>query len=406
MLDIRFIRENKEAVKKAALNKGIDVNLEKLLALDKERRELIQEIEKLKSLQNKLSKEEIEEGRKLKEEIKKIQPRFLEVEEEYKGLMHLVPNVYSEDTPVGKDDSENIELYKKGEIPSFDFPVKDHIELGKELDLIDLEKGAKTSGFRGYYLKNEAVLLSMALIWRSILKMREKGFSLMISPAILKEFPLFGSGHFPFAREEVYGIGKDAYLAGTSEPSLLSYFADTIFKKEDLPKKVCGFSSCYRSEAGSYGKDAKGLYRVHEFMKVEQVVLSAVEDSDYWLEEMKKISEEVLSELNLPYRVMQICTGDMGAGKYKMYDIETWMPGRGKYGETHSDSNLTDWQARRLGIRYKNGEGEKLFVHTLNNTVIASPRILIAIFENYQRKDGTIEVPQVLKKYLPFDKIG
>ncbi len=249
--------------------------------------------------------------------------------------------------------------------------------------------------------------------------MKEKGFTLMIPPTILREFALIGSGHFPFSKEDIYQIanpGKLAdgkkiselvFLAGTAEPSLLAYFSDKVLEKKELPIKVCGFSSCYRSEIGSYGKDTKGLYRLHEFRKVEQVVLceNNIEESNHWLEEMRLISQEVLEELKLPYRVIQICTGDMGAGKYKMYDIETWMPSRDNYGETHSDSNLTDWQARRLNIKYKDEKGERKFVHTLNNTVIASPRILIAILENYQQKDGSIKVPEVLQKYLGFNSI-
>ncbi len=262
----------------------------------------------------------------------------------------------------------------------------------------------------------------MALLWHCILKMREKGFNFIIPPTLVKEFALIGSGHFPFGKEEIYQIanpgklesGKEitekTYLAGTSEPSLLAYFSNSIIEEDKLPIKIFAFSQCYRSEVGSYGKDTKGLYRIHEFMKVEQVIICKddIEESNSYLEEMRKISEEILQELKLPYRVLQICTGDMGAGKYKMYDIETYMPSmlsRNSYGETHSDSNLTDWQSRRLNIKYKNKEGEKFFAYTLNNTVIATPRILIAILENYQQKDGSVEIPEVLKKYLPFDKI-
>jgi seryl-tRNA synthetase len=248
--------------------------------------------------------------------------------------------------------------------------------------------------------------------------MTQKGFTPMIPPTILKEFALIGSGHFPFFKEEVYQIvsskeilkeedGEAIYLAGTSEPSLLAYFSNKILNENDLPIKICGFSQCYRSEVGSYGKDVKGLYRLHEFMKVEQVVLckNSIKESDKWLEEMKNISCEILKELELPFRVIQICSGDMGAGKYKMYDIETWMPSYNCYRETHSDSNLTDWQSRRLNIKYKDKNGEKKFVYCLNNTVIASPRILIAILENFQQKDGSIRVPKVLQKYIGIDVI-
>ena len=420
MFDIKFIRENKEKYLEIVKNKGVDLDVEKLLLLDKKRRDLIYKTEELKKEQNKLNKEEIEKAKKIKEEFKVLKEQLNSIEKEYNSLMLITPNIYSDDTPVGKDEKSNVEILKKGEIRKFDFKIKSHIELGKDLDIIDIERGVKTSGFRGYYLKNEGAFLSLALMWHCILKMKEKGFSFMIPPTLLREFALVGSGHFPFGKEEIYQIanpGKLAngenvtektYLAGTSEPSLLAYFSDLILEEEKLPVKVCAFSNCYRSEIGSYGKDTKGLYRIHEFMKVEQVVLckNSIEESNFWLEEMRKISEEILQELELPYRILQLCTGDMGAGKYKMYDIETWMPSRNSYGETHSDSNLTDWQSRRLNIKYRNKKGEKFFAYTLNNTVIASPRILIAILENHQEKNGSVKIPKVLTKYLPFDKIG
>jgi seryl-tRNA synthetase len=414
MLDIKYIRENPELVRKIIQDKNINLDLDHLLSLDVQRRKLIKDKETLKAEQNKLGKDQLTQARELKEKIKGMTSKLQGIEKEYNELMLLTPNLYSPDTPLGKDESFNKEVSQWGEIRKFDFPIKDHMELGKELDIIDFEKGTRTSGFRGYYLKNEAALISFSLIWHCLQKMIEKGFVLMIPPTILKEFALIGSGHFPFGKEEVYQIanpgrlsdGKQdkekSYLGGTSEPSLLAYFSDTVLEEKDLPVKVCAFSQCYRSEAGSYGKDTKGLYRLHEFMKVEQVVLSEnnLEKSNFWLEEMRKISEEILQELKLPYRVLQICTGDMGAGKYKMYDIETWMPSRNNYGETHSDSNLTDWQPRRLNIKYRNSQGEKVFVHALNNTVIASPRILIAILENYQEKDGSVKIPDVLIPYL------
>ncbi len=414
MLDIKFIRDNVSLVEEVIKNKGIKIDLNRLLALDKERRELIRQLDDLRSEQNKLGREDIEKAREVKAKIKEITPGFHEVEKEYNELIILTPNLYSEDTPIAKDESGNKEVSSWGKIPEFKFKIKDHIEIGQDLNILNLEKGVKTSGFRGYYLKNEGAYLAFALIWHSINKMKERGFSFMIPPTILKEFSLIGSGHFPFGKEEVYQIAnpgriadtdnkkENLYLGGTSEPSLLAYFSDTVLDEKDLPIKTCAFSQCYRSEAGSYGKDTKGLYRLHEFMKVEQLVLckNDIKESNRWLEEMRKISEEILRELKLPYRVVQVCSGDMGAGKYKMYDIETWMPSRENYGETHSDSNLTDWQSRRLNIFYKNSKGEKVLTHALNNTVIASPRILIAILENYQQKDGSVKVPKILQKYI------
>jgi len=428
MLDIKFIRENRDLIKDAVKNKFMDVDIDRLLELDEKRRDLIQGTESLKAEQNKLSKALAEKkdeanllkSRELKDRFRELEKDLVSIEREYDALMALVPNIPSADTPIGPDDAANKEIAKWGELPKFDFEIKDHIELGKDLDIIDTETGVKVSGFRGYYLKNQGAILHWAVLWYCWQKMIASGFNPLIGPTLVKDFVLFGSGHFPFGKEEVYQIGNQGklasneeageslYLTGTSEPSLLAYFSGKILKEEELPIKVCGFSQCYRSEAGSYGKDARGLYRLHEFTKVEQVVLcrNDLVESDKWLAEMLKVSESVLQDLKLPYRVVQNASGDMGAGKYKMYDIETWMPSRENFGETHSDSNLTDWQARRLNIRYKGTNGEIKFVHALNNTVVASPRILIAILENYQQKDGSILVPKVLQKYTAFKKIS
>ncbi|MCX6763848.1 MAG: serine--tRNA ligase [Candidatus Moranbacteria bacterium] len=424
MLDIKFIIENKKAVKEAIKNKGIGLDLDAFLEVYAERNKLLLEIEKLKAEKNKLNDEIsavadkaslIVRGKEIKEKLLELEPKFKEVNIEFENLMAQIPNVYSPETPIGESAADNKEIAKAGKIPKFSFPIKNHIELGESLNIIDIEKGVKTSGFRGYYLKNEAVWLQMALIQHALHKMQEKGFNLMITPTIVRDFALFGSGHFPFGKDEVYELknpGKDEsgqelkekfYLAGTSEPSLLAYFANQTLKEEELPKKVCGFSNCYRSEAGSYGKDTRGLYRMHEFMKVEQIVIcrNNKEEAHKWFEDMREIAEEMLKDLQLPYRVIQICTADMGAGKYEMYDLETWMPSRHAYGETHSDSNMTDWQARRLGIKYKDKDGQVNFAYTLNNTVIASPRILIAILENYQKADGSVEIPKILRQYMP-----
>ena len=420
MLDIKFIRENKKTMKKACQAKNIEPQkIDGVLELDEKRRELISQIESLRAEQKKLGKADIDQARELKNQQAPLQEQLTDIEQIYNDLMLTLPNIFSPDTPIAKDDSGNKEIEKWGEPTKFNFKPKSHVELGESLDLIDFERGVKTSGFRGYYLKNQAVLLHFAMLWHALLKMVSKGFTPMLTPTIVREFALVGSGHFPFGKDEVYQIanpGKLAdgeaikdlvYLAGTSEPSLLSYFSDSVLAEKNLPIKVCGFSPCYRSEVGSYGKDAKGLYRLHEFMKVEQVVFcqADIDVSNKWLDQMCQYSREILEELKLPYRVLQICTGDMGAGKYKMYDLETWMPSRNAYGETHSDSNLTDWQTRRLNIKYKTQDGEKKFAYALNNTVLASPRILIAVLENYQQKDGSILVPEVLQKYLPFKEI-
>lgn len=437
MLDIKFIRDNQDKVRKAIADKRLDVDLDQLLDLDTKRRSLLTELESLQATKNQVSKEipklaEAEKKVRLLEmkEVDKtadhIKTQLKKVLQKYNELMALVPNLPSPETPIGPDASANVpwsywspelghvdpkDKDKVAQVPTkFNFDIKDHLTLGKQLDLIDTEAGVKTSGFRGYYLKNEAVLMQYGLVWHALKKMQAKGFTLMVPPVLVREFTLFGSGHLPTGREEIYRIANSheqdpIFLAGTSEPSLLAFYSDKILEERDLPIKLCGISSCYRSEIGSYGKDTKGIYRIHEFVKVEQVVLCKADlvDSEKWLESMREIAQEMLMDLKLPHRVVNICTGDMGAGKYKMYDIETWMPSRGDYGETHSDSNLTDWQARRLNIRYKDNDGKNRYVYTLNNTVIASPRILIAVLENYQQKDGSVLVPEILKPYVGKD---
>lgn len=414
MMDIKFIRENKDLVREVIKNKRVDLDIEKLLSLDEKRREILGQSESIRSEQKKLGKDGIEKAKELKEKYVALEKELKPLEEEYLNLMSLVPNIYSQDTPIGNDSSQNIEYEKHGEIPKFDFALKDHIELGKILDIIDTEKGTDVSGFRGYFLKNEGVILQFALMMYAIRKLQGKEFQLMIPPTIIKDFALFGSGHFPSGKDNVYQISSTIesndkemkYLGGTSESALLAYFANQTIDKTKLPIKLCGFSQCFRSEIGSYGKDTKGLYRVHEFMKVEQIVIAEaeMESSLNLFEELRQNCQEMLEELGIPFRVLKICTGDMGAGKYKMYDLESWMPSRNAYGETHSDSHLTDWQARRLNIKYKDNDDKK-FVYTLNNTMVASPRFLIALLENHQQADGSVVIPEALRPYTGFDVI-
>jgi len=424
MLDINFIKENLKELKKVTKDKGIAIDYEQLLKLDEKRRNLIQEIDQVRQERNKnadLLKDPkkrtdklIADGKALKDKISALEEEFNKIKAQYDEIMLLVPNIISKDTPIGKDDKSNKEIAKWGDIPKFKFKIKDHLQLGKDLDILDIDRGVKVSGFRGYYLKNEGALMQMALLQYTFNKLLAKGFTTFITPTLVKEMALFGSGHFPFGKEEIYQIGNPGkldsgeeikeplYLAGTSEPSLLAYHANEVLKEEDLPLKYCGFSACYRSEVGSYGKDTKGLYRLHEFMKVEQVVVCRpdIDEGLKIFEELRKIAEEILQDLKLPFHVVAVCTGDMGAGKYKMYDIETWMPSRNAYSETHSDSFLTDWQARRLNLKYKAKDGQIRYAFTLNNTAIASPRILIALWENYQNEDGSITIPEILRPYL------
>ncbi|HPX94210.1 MAG TPA: serine--tRNA ligase [Candidatus Moranbacteria bacterium] len=431
MMDIKFIKENTDIVRETAKNKNIDVDIDRLLAVHRERLKLMQEIEQLKALKNDLNdmiktaeaderQEIIEKGKEIKTKLELKEPEYDRMDAEFQLLMAKVPNVISEDTPIGKNSEENIETEKWGKIPEFNFPIKDHVQIGKELDILDLEKGAKVAGYRGYYLKNEGASLAMALMLYSFNKMIDKGYTPVIPPTLVKGNALFGTGYFKGLEynsetDEIYQVAskdKDAegksskdkkFLVGTAEPSLLAYYSDEVLKEEQLPIKVVGYSQCYRSEIGSYGKDTKGLYRVHEFMKVEQVVLMAADDeaSIKMHDDMLAISKEIHEELGLPYRVLRICTGDMSTGKFRAYDIEAWMPSRNEYGETGSASNFTDWQARRLNVKYVDKNGEKKYVYMLNNTVLPSPRPFIAILENFQQKDGSVVIPKVLHKYMP-----
>lgn len=413
MLDINFIRDNQEKVKNAIKVKAIDLDLDRLLGLDEQRREIITKADELKKQRNEAArKRDVKEGALIKAKIAEQENELKGVLDEYDKLMALVPNIPSSDTPVGgAEDYKVIDTW--GEVPKFDFKFKDHIELGRDLDILDLERGVKVAGFRGYFLKNEGALLHLGALLLAFKKMVEKGLMPMIPPTVVRDFALFGSGHFPEAREEIYELEEYSpkkeketkFLVGTAEPSLLAYYADETLNEKDLPIKMVGFSPCYRREVGGYGQDTKGIYRIHEFMKVEQVVLARADlnESEKLFQEMNENARELLRELELPHRVVQIASRDMGAGKYKMYDIECWMPSRKAYGETHSNSNLTDWQARRLNIKYRSRQGKTQFVYTLNNTVIASPRILIAILENNQQKDGSVMVPKVLQDFVGTD---
>jgi seryl-tRNA synthetase len=432
MLDIKYIRENAAGIKKAIENKNIDLNLDKLLDVDEKRVNALKEIEELKAEKNKINdqmksakdaaerKNLIEQGTKIKEKLAAAEPAYEEIKKGYDELMVLVPVIPSEDTPIGKDDSGNVEVYRRGEIPNFDFTPKNHIELAEDLDIVDFEKGSKVSGYRGYYLKNEGTLLVMAMMMYAVGKMVKKGYTPIIPPTLIKGFALFGSGYFKGTdydseSDNIYQIAtrdkemdgaeskEKKFLVGTAEPSLLAYFSDEVLDEAKLPIKVCGFSPCYRSEIGDYGKDNKGLYRVHEFMKVEQVVVSKADiaESTKLQEEMVGISEEMHQELGLPYRKLQICTGDMPAGKYRAFDLEAWMPGLNRWGETGSASNFLDWQARRLNVKYKTAEGEKKFAYLLNNTALPTVRPLIAILENCQQADGSVKIPEVLRPFMP-----
>lgn len=413
MLSLNYIRANKEKVIEAAKNKNRKVEVDKILTLDDERRLLIQKIQVLREERNKTShgkpdKKTIVRGKQIKEELKKLEDQLITNHQQLDTLLSFIPNVPLPEVPIGTDATGNVETKKWGKIPEFDFKPLTHLELGLSLDLIDVERGSKISGFRGYFLKNQAAQLQLALMFYVFQKLVNKGYVPLIAPSIVKGFTLFGSGQFPWGEQEVYKLNdEDAYLAGTAEVPVTSYFSGEILNEKDLPKKFVAFSPCFRREAGAYGKDTKGLYRVHEFWKIEQVVIGKndVEEGKKLHEELQKNCEEILQDLKLPYRVLLMCTGDMGEPQIKKYDTETWMPSRSAYGETMSNSIMGDFQTRRLKIKYRKKDGSTEYCFSLNNTALASPRILIALLENYQQKDGSIKVPEVLQQLVGFKEI-
>ncbi len=415
MLSIDYIRENKQKVLDALKNKKREADIDGILVLDEERRKKIQEAQVLREERNKIAKQPFTEetkkrGKELKDLLKTIEGDLAIAEEKMNRLLSFVPSVPLDEVPIGKDEKDNQEIRKVGTVPTFSFPIKDHTQLGVDLDIIDFERGTKVSGYRGYFLKNQAAILHMALLMYVFKKLTLKGYTPVIAPSIVKKLTLFGSGHLPWGEKELYklnGEDDDAYLSATAEIPITSYFSNEILAEKDLPKKFVAFSPCFRSEAGSYGKDTKGLYRVHEFWKIEQVVIGSndMENARKVHEELQQNAEEILQELGLAYRVLLMCTADMGEPQLKKYDIETWMPSRKGYGETMSNSIMGDFQTRRLKIKYRKKTGETAFCYSFNNTAVASPRILIALLENNQQADGSILIPKVLQELTGFSKI-
>jgi len=414
MLDIKFLRENTDLMKKVIENKRVGLNLDELLKIDSELLELGKELQELQTQRNVTSKKIptasaderpalIEAGKEIGNKIKDIQPRVSELEENLKQLMYLVPQIPSSKAPLGKDDSDNVEVKKHGDLPKFDFEPLDHVQILEKQNWAEFEKVAKVCGSRSYSLRNEMVLLEMALHRMALDKLLDKGFTLVSAPSMAREQALFGTGHFPTGRDQAYYIPEhDMYLSGTAEVQLNSFHMDEILDEKDLPIFYAGYSPCFRSEAGSYGRDVRDIIRVHQFMKTEQYIICKNDEaeSEKWHQILLSTAEEICQELSLPYRIVECCTGDMGAGKQRMFDIECWVPSESKYRETHSCSALHDWQSRRTNTRYRDSEGKVQFVHTLNNTAVATPRILVPFLENHQQKDGTVFVPEKLRPYL------
>ncbi|MEK7664074.1 MAG: serine--tRNA ligase [Patescibacteria group bacterium] len=404
MLDIKFIRENPEKIKEACQKKNTICDVDGFLHLDKKKRELIVKTENLKSEQNKLGKNEIEQAKKIKNEIKQVEPELQELEKKLSKLLSQFPNIPFDDVHVGKDESENIVLRKVGKMQKFNFQPKDYMTLGDNLDVIDTERAGKVAGSRFGYIKNDLVILEFALVNLAMEVARKRGFVPLVPPVMLKEEMAKGTGYFEAGDEkEAYFLPEDKlYLAGTSEQPVVAMHSGEVLEEKDLPLRYISFSTCFRREAGSYGKDTKGILRVHQFDKVELVIFSKQEDSQKEHELLLSIEEELMKKLEIQYQVINICTGDLGRPAARKYDIESWLPSENKYRETHSASNCTDFQARRLNIRYKDKSGKMNFVHTLNGTAFAIGRILIIILENYQQKDGSVKVPKVLQKYTGF----
>lgn len=409
MLDINFVRENKEKVKKGISDKNFDPKLvDEVLVLDEKRRKLIGEIEEIRAQRNIISKEKnIEEGKKIKAKLQKLEPELDESEKKYNEKLSQIPNLPLDNVPVGKSDKDNVEVKKWGDPKKFDFEPKDHLELGTTLGILDFETGAKVAGSQFYYLYGDGARLELALISYAFEKLSQKGFMPVMTPDLAKSRYYLGTGYNPKGEEaQTYEIkDSDLGLIATAEVTLAGKHADEVLSEKDLPLKYIGYSHCFRQEAGAYGKYSKGLYRVHQFTKAEMFIYCLPEESEKMHQLLLETEEEIYKDLEIPYRVLEMCTADLGAMAARKYDVEAWMPGRGEYGEITSTSNCTDYQARNLNIRYKKDNGEKGFVHMLNGTAIATSRTIIAILENYQNKDGSVRVPKVLQKWMGKDKI-
>lgn len=415
MLDIKFIVENQKEVEDGLAKKGCTINIEELIALYKDINKLKTSSQSLSEEKNRLSNsiksasaEErpaiIAKSKALGEELKVQQDELAVEQAKFDEIMWRMPNLPSNDSPLGPDDSANVVRRKVGTPRNFDFTPRDHVELMELNDWSEMERIAKVCGSRTYAIKNDLARLELAIHMMVLDKLRANGFNVITVPSISKEKPLYGQGYLPFARDEIYYMpADDIYLSGTAELILNSLRADEILQENELPILYAGFSPCFRREAGAAGKDTRGLTRVHQFMKTEQFVIckNDINESEKWHQKLLALSEEVLQDLELPYQVLEVCTGDMGAPKYRQYDLEAWVPTQNCYRETHSCSNVTDWQARRTNLRYRdNADGKVKYVHTLNNTGIATPRALVPFLENHQNADGSVNIPVKLQPYM------
>lgn len=400
MIDIKLVRNNPEMIKELCLKRNCDVDVERLVKVDKEYNEKKAALDQLRSELNKVSGPEgREKAKELKIKISELKDLTDQLLTERDQLWEQVPNLLASDTPAGKDDGENVEIAKWGEQPKFDFQPKTHEVIGAELGILDLQRGAKVTSAGFYYWKGDGARLAWALFHFAMDFLVERGFELMFTPVLAKKRTFFGTGYLPFGEGEMYKLENDElYLIGTSEQTLVSYHDDEIIPADSLPRLYTAFTPCFRTEAGSYGRSSRGAFRVHQFHKVEQIIFCRPEESEKWHMECQKNVEDFMKQLELSYRVVRVCLGDMGAPGYKKFDVEGWFSGFGEYRETHSNTNLLDYQARRLNIRCK-GDGETFNPHTISSTMITD-RATLAILENNQQADGSVIIPKVLRKYM------
>lgn len=400
MIDIKLVRSNPAMIQELCKSRGCSVDVERLVKVDKEYNEKKTNLDQARADLNKLSgPEDREKAKGIKSRIDELKDVTAELLAERNQLWEELPNLLADDTPEGKDDSDNVEISNWGEHPKFDFEPKTHEAIGSELGILDLQRGAKVASTGFYYWKGDGARLTWAVYHMAMDFLVERGFELMLTPILAKKRTFFGTGYLPFGEEELYELKKDnLYLIGTSEQTLVSYHDDEIIPTDSLPRLYTAFTPCFRTEAGSYGKKSKGAFRVHQFHKVEQIIFCRPEDSENWHQQCQKNVEDFMQLLELPYRVVRVCLGDMGAPGYKKYDVEGWFGGFGEYRETHSNTNLLDYQTRRLNIRCKE-EGNTFYPHTISSTMITD-RAALAILENNQQADGSIVIPKALRKYM------
>jgi len=412
MLDIKLIRENPELVKKGVTAKGYSSEtVDEVIKLDVQRRNLIGQSETLRAQRNQLTKNDIEKGKLIKQQLKNIEPELKTLEIKLAEVLNTIPNLPFDFVPQGKGEQDNVEVKKWGDIREFSFSPKDHLELGKNLNILDFETGAKVVGSNFYYLYRDGAMLELALVSYAMKLLEKEGFIPVITPDLAKPRFYLGTGYAPRGKEaQTYVVSDETGenklgLIATAEVTLAGKHADEIIPVDKLPLKYVGYSHCFRQEGGSYGKYSRGLYRVHQFTKVEMFIYCTSEESNNLHEYILSLEEKIYQNLGIPYRILEMCSGDLGAMAARKFDIEAWMPGRNDYGEVTSTSNCTDYQARNLNIKYKTKEGNTAYVHMLNGTALATSRLPIAIMENYQNEDGSISIPDELQTFMGKEKI-